>query len=69
MAMPVNRPGSLLTLDDWIALPEDNTSRYELQEGVLDEIRTLQRLGATIGEGHLRESAPEPGQFRANLRL
>lgn len=35
MAMPVNRPGSLLTLDDWIALPEDNTSRYELQEGVL----------------------------------
>lgn len=35
MAMPVNRPGSLLTLDDWIALPEDDTSRYELQEGVL----------------------------------
>ncbi|MGH3906130.1 MAG: Uma2 family endonuclease [Pseudonocardiaceae bacterium] len=33
--MPVNRPGSLLTLDDWIALPEDETSRYELQEGVL----------------------------------
>lgn len=35
MAMPVNRPGSLLTLDDWIALPEDNASHYELQEGVL----------------------------------
>lgn len=33
--MPMNRPGSLLTLDDWIALPEDNASHYELQEGVL----------------------------------
>ena len=33
--MPMNRPGSLLTLDDWLALPEDEKSRYELQEGVL----------------------------------
>ena len=24
-----------MTLDEWIALPEDNTYRYELQEGVL----------------------------------
>jgi Uma2 family endonuclease len=35
MAMPLRHPGSLMTLDEWIALPEDNTSRYELQEGVL----------------------------------
>ncbi|MGB6165642.1 MAG: hypothetical protein WCF33_22240 [Pseudonocardiaceae bacterium] len=35
MAMPLRHPGSLMTLDEWIALPEENTSRYELQEGVL----------------------------------
>jgi Uma2 family endonuclease len=36
MAMPLHHnPGSLMTLDEWIALPEDNTYRYELQEGVL----------------------------------
>ncbi len=35
MAMPLRHPGSLMTLDEWIALPEDNTYRYELQEGVL----------------------------------
>ncbi|MGH3985613.1 MAG: Uma2 family endonuclease [Pseudonocardiaceae bacterium] len=35
MAMPLRRSGSLMTLDEWAALPEDNTYRYELQEGVL----------------------------------
>jgi len=35
MAMPLHDPGSLMTLDEWMALPEDNTYRYELQEGVL----------------------------------
>jgi len=36
MAMPLHHdPGSLMTLDEWTALPEDNTYRYELQEGVL----------------------------------
>jgi hypothetical protein len=36
MAMPLyHDPGSLMTLDEWSALPEDNTYRYELQEGVL----------------------------------
>ncbi|MGQ0773705.1 MAG: Uma2 family endonuclease [Pseudonocardiales bacterium] len=35
MAMPLRNPGSLMTLDEWVALPEDNTFRYELQEGVL----------------------------------
>jgi hypothetical protein len=35
MAMPLHDRGSLMTLDEWIALPEDNTYRYEPQEGVL----------------------------------
>jgi Putative restriction endonuclease len=35
MAMPLCHPGSLMTLDEWVALPEDNAYRYELQEGVL----------------------------------
>ncbi|MGH4005301.1 MAG: Uma2 family endonuclease [Pseudonocardiaceae bacterium] len=35
MAMPLRRSGSLMTLDEWAALPEDNSYRYELQEGVL----------------------------------
>ena len=33
MAMPL--PGGLLSLEDWDALPEDNSAHYELQEGVL----------------------------------
>ncbi|OLT12195.1 hypothetical protein BJF78_24960 [Pseudonocardia sp. CNS-139] len=33
MAMPF--PRGLLTLEDWDALPEDNSAHYELQEGVL----------------------------------
>jgi Uma2 family endonuclease len=33
MATPM--PRGLLTLADWEALPEDNSARYELQEGVL----------------------------------
>ncbi|MGH3942018.1 MAG: Uma2 family endonuclease [Pseudonocardiaceae bacterium] len=35
MAMPLHDPGALMTLEEWAALPEDNTYRYELQEGVL----------------------------------
>ncbi|MGH3853296.1 MAG: Uma2 family endonuclease [Pseudonocardiaceae bacterium] len=35
MAMPLPRSGSLMTLDEWVALPEDNSCRYELQAGVL----------------------------------
>jgi Uma2 family endonuclease len=35
MAMPLRYPESLMTLDEWITLPEDNTFRYELQECVL----------------------------------
>jgi len=36
MAMPLHHdPGLLMTLDEWVALPEDDTYRYELQEGVL----------------------------------
>lgn len=35
MAMPRHDPGSLMTLDEWIALPEDTSYHYELQEGVL----------------------------------
>ncbi|WP_433601534.1 Uma2 family endonuclease [Nocardia sp. CA-135953] len=31
----VHFPDHLLTLDDWIALPEDNSRSYELVEGVL----------------------------------
>lgn len=33
MAMPLGR--TLVTLEEYIALPEDNSARYELQEGVL----------------------------------
>lgn len=36
MARPLHHgPGSLMTLAEWLALPEDDTYRYELQEGVL----------------------------------
>ncbi len=35
MAMPLHDPGSLMTLDEWMTLPEDNTYHYELQEGIL----------------------------------
>lgn len=35
MAMPLHRSGSLMTLDEWVVLPEDNSYRYELQEGIL----------------------------------
>jgi Uma2 family endonuclease len=35
MAMPLHDPRSLMTLDEWFALPEDNSYRYELQEGIL----------------------------------
>jgi len=35
MAMPLHGPGSLMTLDEWSALPEGNSYRYELQEGIL----------------------------------
>lgn len=34
MAMPLHRHGSLMTLAEWTALPEDNDYRYELQEGI-----------------------------------
>jgi Uma2 family endonuclease len=33
MAMPLHR--SLMTLEEFVALPEDNSARYELQEGIL----------------------------------
>lgn len=33
MATPI--PNELMTLDDWDALPEDNSAQFELQEGVL----------------------------------
>jgi Uma2 family endonuclease len=33
VALPV--PRELMTLDEWDALPEDNSAHYELQEGVL----------------------------------
>ena len=33
MALPI--PRELMTLDQWDALPEDNSAHYELQEGVL----------------------------------
>lgn len=36
MATPFHHPGSLMTLDEWIALPEnEETRRHELQEGIL----------------------------------
>lgn len=35
MAMPLHDPRSLMTLDEWFALPEDNSYQYELQEGIL----------------------------------
>jgi Uma2 family endonuclease len=31
----VPRQGRLLTLDEFVALPEDNSQRYELEEGIL----------------------------------
>jgi Uma2 family endonuclease len=33
VALPI--PRELMTLDQWDALPEDNSAHYELQEGVL----------------------------------
>jgi Uma2 family endonuclease len=33
MMLPI--PRELMTLDQWDALPEDNSAHYELQEGVL----------------------------------
>jgi Uma2 family endonuclease len=33
VALPI--PRELMTLDEWDALPEDNSAHYELQEGVL----------------------------------
>jgi Uma2 family endonuclease len=33
MATPLHR--SLMTLEEFVALPEDNSARYELQEGIL----------------------------------
>ncbi|BEK90922.1 Uma2 family endonuclease [Nocardia seriolae] len=52
----VSWPDRLLTLDDWIALPEDNSHRYELAEGVLvvsprqvsKHQRAVLRLGAQL---------------------
>ena len=35
VARPLDRHRTLITLDEWIALPEDAEHRYELQEGVL----------------------------------
>lgn len=36
MAQPIFRRSSgLMTLDEFVALPEDNSARYELQEGIL----------------------------------
>ena len=35
MTAPPSWPDHLLTLEEFAALPEDNTHRYELQEGVL----------------------------------
>jgi len=31
----ISAPDHLLTLEEWVALPEDNSRNYELQEGVL----------------------------------
>lgn len=33
MVVPI--PHDLMSLEDWDALPEDNSAHYELQEGVL----------------------------------
>ncbi|AYF79060.1 Uma2 family endonuclease [Nocardia yunnanensis] len=52
----VTWPDRLLTLDDWIALPEDNSHRLELAEGVLvvsprpvsKHQRAVLRLGAQL---------------------
>jgi Uma2 family endonuclease len=35
MTRPLERPHTLMSLDEWIALPEDTEHHYELQEGVL----------------------------------
>lgn len=35
MTVEMHWPDHLLTLEDWIALPEDNSRNYELVEGVL----------------------------------
>ena len=54
MAMPLHH--GLMTLDQFVALPEDNSARYELQEGVLVvsprasrmHQKALERLSAQI---------------------
>jgi Uma2 family endonuclease len=54
MAMPLH--GGLMSLDEYDALPEDGSARYELQEGVLvvspravrKHQRALQRLSAEV---------------------
>jgi hypothetical protein len=47
VALPI--PRELMTLDDWDALPEDDSAHYELQEGVLvvspKPARTHQKAG------------------------
>uniref|UniRef100_UPI000B13101F Uma2 family endonuclease n=1 Tax=Nocardia anaemiae TaxID=263910 RepID=UPI000B13101F len=73
----VHFPDHLLTLDDWIALPEDNSHSFELVEGVLvgsprpmsKHQRAIWRLAAQlepqipIGYGVLTETEVviEPG--------
>lgn len=67
-ALPLQHP-RLLTVDEFAALPEDNSIRYELQEGVLvmsprpvpDHQRCLRELQYQLRDqvpGHL-ESLPE----------
>ncbi|MGK8511427.1 Uma2 family endonuclease [Nocardia asiatica] len=56
MTVDVNWPDHLLTLEDWIALPEDSSRNYELVEGVLvvspkpvsQHQRAVLRLGAQL---------------------
>ncbi|WP_280239997.1 Uma2 family endonuclease [Nocardia abscessus] len=56
MTVDVTWPDHLLTLEDWIALPEDSSRSYELVEGVLvvspkpvsQHQRAILRLGAQL---------------------
>ncbi|MGK8521019.1 Uma2 family endonuclease [Nocardia asteroides] len=56
MTVDVTWPDHLLTLEDWIALPEDSSRNYELVEGVLvvspkpvsQHQRAILRLGAQL---------------------
>ncbi|MGW4326506.1 Uma2 family endonuclease [Nocardia sp. NPDC004573] len=56
MTVDVTWPDHLLTLEDWIALPEDSSRSYELVEGVLvvspkpvsQHQRAVLRLGAQL---------------------